>query len=562
MKVESEASPQTNQLEQFRQAPRDGQALKILIRASLTWLRTNQQLVNSLNVFPVPDGDTGTNMVLTMQAAYDEIADSPEHNLGKMAHTIAHGALMGARGNSGVILSQLWRGFARSLDNQETLDGPSMVQAFAEARDTAYKGVVRPVEGTILTVAKDSAAAAEEALEETDDPITILEHVVTAAEKSVERTPELLDVLKKAGVVDAGGKGLYFIMEGMLRFINGQPLDIAVTSVLPLAALDLENALEAIEPGQDFEVVIDFQPHEPFDLERFYSGLDRMGTSIQVGEGDGLYRMHIHVPTEKRYEPIDFTMSMSTIINVSMENLIAQMEEITKIAGGSKLTLASVDPSHTAVVTVASGVGIARVFASLGVAAIVEGGQTMNPSTQEIINTFENLPADKVIILPNNKNIILSAEAAAGLTVKEVAVVASRSIPQGLAAMFRYIPDGDFDTLISEMQEALLEVQTGEITTATRNAEIDGITVQEGQIIGLLDGKLVTSATSLEEGCLDLLEKANADDYELITLFCGESVPRNEFNRITDVIRAAYPDQEIEDQEGNQPHYHFIISIE
>ncbi len=562
MKVESEVSPQTNQLERFRQAPRDGQALKDLIRASLTWLRTNQQLVNSLNVFPVPDGDTGTNMVLTMQAAYDELADSPEHNLGKMAHTIAHGALMGARGNSGVILSQLWRGFARSLDNQETLDGPSMVQAFAEARDTAYKGVVRPVEGTILTVAKDSAAAAEEALEETDDPITILEHVVTAAEQSVERTPELLDVLKKAGVVDAGGKGLYFIMEGMLRFINGQPLDIAVTSVQPLAALDLENALEAIEPGQDFEVVIDFRPHEPFELERFYSGLDRMGTSIQVGEGDGLYRMHIHVPTEKRYEPIDFTMSMSTIIKVSMENLIAQMKEITKIKDGSKLTLAPVDPGHTAVVVVASGVGIARVFASLGVAAIVEGGQTMNPSTQEIINTFENLPADKVIILPNNKNIILSAEAAADLTVKEVAVVASTSIPQGLAAMFRYIPDGDFDTLISEMQEALLEVQTGEITTATRNAEIDGITVQEGQIIGLLDGKLVTSATSLEEGCLDLLEKANADDYELITLFCGESVPRNEFNRIIDMIRAAYPDQEIEDQEGNQPHYHFIISIE
>ena len=282
----------------FRQQPIDGLALKKLIEAGLTWLRTNQQIVNSLNVFPVPDGDTGTNMVLTLQSALDEILDSPELNFGVMAHSVAHGALMGARGNSGVILSQLWRGFARAVDHQEHLDWVSMAHAFAISRDTAYKGVVRPVEGTILTVSKDIATAAERALEKTSDPYEILEKIIEEANLSVERTPDLLPVLKEAGVVDAGGKGLFFILEGMLRYANGLPLDTAITTVQPLAAMNLENTIESIEPGQDYEVVVDFRPANALDLESFYNRLQDLGTSIHVGEGDGIYRMHIHVPTE------------------------------------------------------------------------------------------------------------------------------------------------------------------------------------------------------------------------------------------------------------------------
>ena len=258
----------------------DGQALKRLVEAGLTWLRTNQQIVNSLNVFPVPDGDTGTNMLLTMQAAYDEIADSAEHNFGKMVHSVAHGALMGARGNSGVILSQLWRGFARAVDNKATLDVPTAVQAFVAARDTAYKGVVRPVEGTILTVAKDVASAAEAAQSITNDPGALLEILVNAADRSVQRTPELLPVLKEAGVVDSGGKGYFIILEGMLRFLHNQPLDAATTTVLPLSEMILENTMEAIEPGQDFEVIVDFRPHGPLELGNFYGELEQMGTSI------------------------------------------------------------------------------------------------------------------------------------------------------------------------------------------------------------------------------------------------------------------------------------------
>jgi uncharacterized protein len=384
----SSSNPFSHSSHDIRNHPIDGQVLKRLTEAALTWLRTNQQTVNALNVFPVPDGDTGTNMVLTLQAAYDEIADSPERNVGRMAHSIAHGSLMGARGNSGVILSQLWRGFARALDHIEVIDAESLVRAFSTGRDTAYKGVVRPVEGTILTVAKDIAAASEEALRFTTDPFMILERVVQAADLSVARTPELLPVLKEAGVVDSGGKGLFYIFEGMLRYINGQPLDTATTTVQPLSAMKLEETMVSVEKGQDFEVVVDFRPKEPLTLEHFYSDLEQMGTSIQIGEGEGIYRLHIHVPTEKRYQPIEYTMSLGTITKVTIENLIDQMDSLEKRAEDN-LSLTPAEPGQIAVVAVAPGKGIARVFASLGAAAIVEGGQSMNPSTQEILQAFE-----------------------------------------------------------------------------------------------------------------------------------------------------------------------------
>lgn len=542
--------------------PIDGQALKALVEASLAWLRTNQQIVNSLNVFPVPDGDTGTNMVLTMQAAYDEINGSAENNFGKVAHAIAHGALMGARGNSGVILSQLWRGFARAVDNKPTLDMPTFIQALAAARDTAYKGVVRPVEGTILTVAKDIAAAAESASAGSPDFISMLEILVDKANASVERTPDLLPVLKEAGVVDSGGKGLYYILEGMLRYINGLPLDVAAGTVVPLAKMITENALESIEPGQDYEVIVDFRPHDSLDVVSFYKNLEEMGTSIQVGEGDGIYRLHIHVPTQKLYHPIDYTRTLGTVTKVAIENLLDQMEAPINGCEGDQVTPAPIEAGQIAVIAVSPGLGISRVFASLGVAGIVEGGQTMNPSTQEIIRSFENLPTDKIIILPNNKNIILTAQAVAELTVKRVAVIPSRSVPQGLAAMMRLIPDGNFETVVAEMTAAIDEVETCEITIATRSVEIDGVQVQEGQIIGLHNGNLVLSANSFEEACYGLLEKAHADHYELITLFYGMDISKSEAFRIADRIRLRYPDQEVEVQEGCQPHYHFIISIE
>ncbi|HEX5808379.1 MAG TPA: DAK2 domain-containing protein [Anaerolineales bacterium] len=551
----------TARVEKLRKQPINGQSMKRLVEAGLIWLRTNQQTVNALNVFPVPDGDTGTNMVLTMQSAWNEIKDLGYRSLSDMAGAVSKGALMGARGNSGVILSQLWRGFARSVHGKDVLDAAALAKAFGEARDTAYKGVVRPVEGTILTVAKEVAIATEAALQSTQDPIEILEIAVRAADQAVQKTPELLPVLKQAGVVDSGGKGLYFILEGMLRHVYGESLETPTMTVQPISAMNLQDAMEQVEEGQDYEVVVDFLPASDFDLQRFYGRLEQMGTSIQVGEGEGMYRMHIHVPLDKRYEPIDYIMEIGTITKVAMENLLAQMDDIQKNRA-THLSFAKVEPGQIAVVVVSPGAGLSRIFASLGVAAVVEGGQTMNPSTQDILDSFANLPTDKIVILPNNKNIVMAANQAKSVTVKQVAVVPSKTVPQGLSAMLALHPDGELQAVAEKMTKALEHVRTGEITTATRSVEIDGVKVETGQVIALLDGKLVAAAVSVEEGCLEFLEKAGAADQELITLYYGQEMSHAEANRIADAIRKKYPGQEVEVQEGGQPHYQFIISVE
>lgn len=548
----------------WRQRPVDGQRFKELVAAGLEWLRTNQEVVNRLNVFPVPDGDTGTNMVLTMQAAWDAIAASGETHLGRMVKAVARGALLGARGNSGVILSQLWRGFARAVEDEAHLTPEAMVRGLVEARDTAYRGVVRPVEGTILTVAKEVAAAVEEALAQgVTSMIDLLERAVAAADAAVERTPELLPVLKQAGVVDSGGKGLFFLLEGMLRAIDGLPLDQAELQPLPLSALNIAGAEEMVEPGQDFEVVVDFIPQGQLDLQAFYNRLEEMGTSIQVGEGDGLYRMHIHVPLDKRYEPIDYIMTLGTITKVHMENLQAQVEEQAAGApAGPAYELANVEPGQVAVVAVAPGPGLARVFASLGAAAIVEGGQTSNPSTQDFLRALEPLPTDKIILLPNNKNILLAAQQVQDLTVREVRVVPSRTVPQGLAALLAWDPDGDLDQVAQAMTQAMADVVSGEITIATRDVTLDGVTVRQGQFIGIVDGKLVLAADTLEQALFELLEHAEADEAEVITLFRGADLDMAQAHALADRVRQRYPDAEVELQDGGQPHYFFIVSVE
>lgn len=546
-------------VEKLRKKKIDGQALKKLVDAGLTWLRTNKDNVNALNVFPVPDGDTGTNMTLTLQAAWNEIKDLGTKNLGEMAAAVSKGALMGARGNSGVITSQILRGISRGLQGKALLDVDSMVSAFGEARDTAYKGVVKPVEGTILTVIKEVAIATEAVRGSAKDAIEVLEVAVKAADEAVKKTPDLLPVLKQAGVVDSGGKGLFFILEGMLRHVYGESLETPTMNVQALSAMNMQGAMEEVEEGQDYEIVVDFVPNGELDLGSFYGKLEEMGTSIQVGEGEGMYRMHIHVPTENRYVPIDYIMGIGTVTKVAIENLLAQMDDIQK---SKQIQFSAVEPGQIAVVVVSPGAGLSRIFASLGVAAVVAGGQSMNPSTQDILSSFENLPTDKVIILPNNKNIILAANQAKEVTVKQVEVVPSRTIPQGLAAMLSLQPDGQLASVSEKMTKALGTVKTGEITIATRTVEIDGVSVKDGQVIALLDGKLALAAESVEQGVMDLLEKAKADEAEIVTLFYGEGMTHAEANRIADLIRKKYSDLDIEVQEGGQPHYQFIISVE
>ena len=538
----------------------NGQELKHLVEASLQWLKTNQQLVNSLNVFPVPDGDTGTNMLLTMQAAYNEVAHSTETNIGKMAKDIAQGALMGARGNSGVILSQIWRGFARALDSFPEMDAQLLSRALLESRNTAYKGVVRPVEGTILTVIKDIATAIENSVNRTTNLSELLADAVNAADVSVKYTPELLPILKTAGVVDSGGKGLFILLEGMLRKLSNESLDSASVVLQDISAMNLSETLEEVEEGQDVEVVIDFKPTGPLDLESFYDELSKIGTSIQVGEGEGMYRMHIHTEVSKQNLPLEYIASIGSWTKVAMENLQLQMNATGKNSNG--FTLNEFKPGSIAVVTVSPGLGISKIFASLGIAAVIEGGQTMNPSTEEILNAFENLPTDQVIILPNNKNIVLAAENAKNLSVKNVRVINSVNIPQGLSALLRLDPDGNLDEIYNEMVSALDDVDAGEITTATRTVEIDGVEVKSGQFIGLLNGKLVVSGNNTSEATLALLSKADMESKERITLFTGNNIEEDEVTEISELIQREYPDHEVEIHEGGQPHYQFLISLE
>jgi DAK2 domain fusion protein YloV len=543
----------------------DGFGLRRLTRSALQWLDANHKLVNALNVFPVPDGDTGTNMLLTMQAACKEIENSTESNVSKVAAAVAQGALMGARGNSGVILSQIWRGFARGLDGAEAFDSGLVVQALQAARDTAYRGVVKPVEGTILTVIKDAAAAAEAAYNESghvEDLRFVLGAVVDGANASVARTPELLPLLKQAGVVDSGGKGLALIFEGMLRYLRGSRLDQGALTVVPLLSWEaMGAAIISVEPGQEWEVVVDFRPRVEMNLPSLYARLEAMGVSIQVGEGDGLYRVHIHLLKSRRLEPIELAEEWGTVVNVHMENLLDQMEA-RRGGGAEAVRLAPVQPGQLAVVAVSPGIGLSRVMGSLGAAAIVGGGQTKNPSTEEFLQAIDGLPTDKVIVLPNNKNIILAAQQAAGLSAKQVRVLPSKTVPQGIAALLNLVADGDLDTVGAAMERAMGAVETGEVTTAVRSVEINGVAVTEGDIIGLRNGVLAVGGQSLPDVVLRLLQAMSAGERELVTLYSGADVSPDDAEQMAAAIREAYPNLGVETQAGGQPNYDYILSVE
>jgi hypothetical protein len=550
----------------------DGQGLKRLTRAALTWLDTNHPFVNALNVFPVPDGDTGTNMLLTMQAAHREIADSAENSVSRVAHAVAHGALMGARGNSGVILSQIWRGFARGLEGVEAFDADALVKAMQEARETAYRGVGKPVEGTILTVIKETSAAIAEERAHSPDLRYLLERAVDAAHAAVARTPELLPVLKQAGVVDAGGKGLALVLEGMLRYLRGQPLDRPVEQriqTLDLAAVGA--VMEAVEPGQEWETVVDFRPRGQVDMPTLYGRLEQIGTSIQVGEGDSLYRVHVHLLKSKRFEPIELAEELGTVVNVHMENLLDQLESQPGAgAEAEPLPLAQVQPGQIGVIAVSPGEGLARALAEAGAAGIVTGGQTMNPSTQDLLDAIHRLPTDRVIVLPNNKNIILAAQQAAELAAgaKQVAVVPTRAVPQGIVALLELSnrllrePEMDLDAARAAMEAACASVESGEVTTATRTVDIDGVSIEEGNLIGLHNGALKVAGKDLPATVMRLLEVMRVRERELITLFYGADVTAAQAEDMAAAIRAAYPKPEVHVYSGGQPHYHYILSAE
>ena len=533
----------------------DGPGLRALAEAACTWLATNHEAVNALNVFPVPDGDTGTNMLLTMRSACNEMVPGEPH-AGKVAHALAHGALLGARGNSGVILSQILRGLARGLEQHPAFGTAQLVRALHEARNTAYRGVVRPVEGTLLTVIKDVAGAAQQADPQTSDIAALLALLVEASSASVLRTPDLLPVLKEAGVVDSGGFGLQVLLEGMLRHLRQEPLDVVLhTARHPLSAAAVSAALDAVEPGQEWEVVVDFRPNQPLDLQSFYKTLENFGGSIQVGEGAANYKMHLHLPRELRLKAVEYAESLGTVVNVHMENLLDQVAQAQAAAP------VEVQAGQLLAVVVAPGIGFNRLLARPGV-AVISGGQSMNPSTEDLLRAFANLPVADVILLPNNKNIQMAAEQAANLSDKRVRVLPTRNMPQGIAAMLAFDPDGEFEPVLAEMQTRMAEVHTGELTNATRTVTLDGIAVREGQFIGLHDGTLACATETLAGCALQLLHKMGAAEFDLLTLYHGAAIGPVEAAALRTEIADIYPQLQTEIYSGGQPHYHYILSLE
>ena len=533
----------------------DGPGLRALAEAACTWLATNHEAVNALNVFPVPDGDTGTNMLLTMRSACNEMVPGEPH-AGKVAHALAHGALLGARGNSGVILSQILRGLARGLEQHPAFGTAQLVRALHEARNTAYRGVVRPVEGTLLTVIKDVAGAAQQADPQNSDIAALLALLVEASSASVLRTPDLLPVLKEAGVVDSGGFGLQVLLEGMLRHLRQEPLDVVLhTARHPLSAAAVSAALDAVEPGQEWEVVVDFRPNQPLDLQSFYKTLEKFGGSIQVGEGAANYKMHLHLPRELRLKAVEYAESLGTVVNVHMENLLDQVAQAQAAAP------VEVQAGQLLAVVVAPGIGFNRLLARPGV-AVISGGQSMNPSTEDLLRAFANLPVADVILLPNNKNIQMAAEQAANLSDKRVRVLPTRNMPQGIAAMLAFDPDGEFEPVLAEMQTRMAEVHTGELTNATRTVTLDGIAVREGQFIGLHDGTLACATETLAGCALQLLQKMGAAEFDLLTLYHGAAIGPVEAAALRTEIADIYPQLQTEIYSGGQPHYHYILSLE
>ncbi len=533
----------------------DGQNLRELTRAALAWLRYHQASINALNVYPVPDGDTGTNMVLTMQSAWTEIEHSTERNVGQVAHQMAHGALMGARGNSGVILSQIWRGFARSLDGKATLRAKDMAAAYQEATATAYKGVVKPVEGTILTVARAVSDAATRAAEETDNLVRILERMVFAAHEAVALTPSLLSVLKEAGVVDAGGQGLFVILEGMLRALRGEPIAEEVGEAGPVDLVTTGLAPGEAGYGYDVQFLI---AGEGLDVDAVRQRITEMGECPLVVGDPTMIKVHVHVPDPGI--PISYGASLGSLRDVTVEDMQAQYRQF--IAGREAVPSAAQPAQEFGVIAVVVGEGLTRVFQSLGAGAVVHGGQTMNPSTQDLLEAIEKLPAEQAILLPNNSNVILAAEQARSLSNKPVAVIPTHFIPQGIAALLALNYQADFEANVAAMTNAMQEIETGEVTTATRTASINGVRVIEGQIIGLHNGELKVAGATVEETVQALLEEMGAAEREIITLYYGEGVTQSDADALAELLHERWPDQEIEIVAGGQPHYHYILSVE
>ena len=549
----------------------DGYLLKQLFGAGLMWLEQNKESVNRLNVFPVPDGDTGTNMFLTMRHAYLEIAHLEETNVGKLTRALSNGALRGARGNSGVILSQLFAGTAAALDGQDHVTAPVFAAATRSAVEYAYRAVEKPVEGTMLTVSRMMMESVQNNYSHNPDLIMLLKRMIVAGRVALRETPEMLPVLKKAGVVDSGGAGLLYIFEGMLRALCGKPMEAVAVEEAPVVVQHEESWEDALVPEDELGYGYDVQflmRGNGMNIDQVRRDIQAMGWSTLVVGDNALIKVHVHVHNPG--DPLGYAItSGASLDDIVVENMQRQYEDYVQ-ARGQRAEEVAVATTGPAVIAVATGAGMKRVFLEqLGASYVISGGQTMNPSTGDFLNTIAMLPHDEIILLPNNKNVLLAARLAAeSVTGRNVRVVPTISVPQGIAAMFEHqflLESGAafaLDAVAEAMTESAGAVRTLEVTNATRDVELDGLTVRAGQYIGLLDDKLVSAGDDLQGVTTDLLQKAGAAKAERVTVYYGSDTTHRQAKAMVESLLETFSGPEFEIVEGGQPLYPYILSVE
>lgn len=528
-------------------------------------LSNNADLVDSLNVYPVPDGDTGTNMNLTMTSGREEVENNLSKNIGELGKTFSKGLLMGARGNSGVILSQLFRGFCKNIESESEINSKLLAESFQAGVETAYKAVMKPVEGTILTVAKDAAQAAIEKANSTEDCIELMEYIIVKANESLENTPNLLAVLKEVGVADSGGKGLLCVYEGFLKALKGEKVEAKVAKLDKDEFVHDEHDFHGVINTEDIiygyctEMMVRFGKNKKaFDEQEFRQDMSQFGDSLLVINDEEIVKVHVH--TEYPGKVFNYGQQYGELIKLKVENMREQHREV--IRKEQHTAKPKMETVETAIITISMGEGISEIFKSMGATHIISGGQTMNPSTEDIVKVIEQSKCKRAIILPNNKNILMASEQAASIVDAEAVVIPTKSIPQGISALFQYDVDATLEENKAQMADSVNNVKSGSLTYAVRDTKIDGVEIKKDAFMGLIEDKIVSSKSDQLTTVTELLNEMLAEDSEILTVIIGQDAEQAVTDNMINWIEERYPDVEVEVHEGGQPIYQYFFSVE
>lgn len=528
-------------------------------------LSNNADLVDSLNVYPVPDGDTGTNMNLTMTSGREEVENNLSKNIGELGKTFSKGLLMGARGNSGVILSQLFRGFCKNIESESEINSKLLAESFQAGVETAYKAVMKPVEGTILTVAKDAAQAAVEKANNTEDCIELMEYIIVKANESLENTPNLLAVLKEVGVVDSGGKGLLCVYEGFLKALKGEKVEAKVAKIDKDEFVHDEHDFHGVINTEDIiygyctEMMVRFGKNKKaFDEQEFRQDMSQFGDSLLVINDEEIVKVHVH--TEHPGKVFNYGQQYGELIKLKVENMREQHREV--IRKEQHTAKPKMETVETAIITISMGEGISEIFKSMGATHIISGGQTMNPSTEDIVKVIEQSKCKRAIILPNNKNILMASEQAASIVDAEAVVIPTKSIPQGISALFQYDVDATLEENKAQMADSVNNVKSGSLTYAVRDTKIDGVEIKKDAFMGLIEDKIVSSQSDQLTTVTELLNEMLAEDSEILTVIIGQDAEQEVTDNMINWIEEQYPGVEVEVHEGGQPIYQYFFSVE